>query len=90
LTYEGATFREGFFKVSALLRDPEKPEINWEDYQKFLESNPERPFYVPGQTFLEQFASAQERCDQYERRAQHHNDCTGGIYWTCEEDKTDE
>lgn len=73
-----------------MLRDSDNPELNWEDYEKELLANPDRPFYVPGQTFLQQFSKAQERCDKYQRRAQHHSDCTGGIYWTCEEDQTDE
>jgi hypothetical protein len=73
-----------------MLRDPEDPELSWEDYKKLLADNPERPFYAPGKTFIEQFSKAQERCDEYERRAQHHSDCAGGIYWTCEEDKTDD
>lgn len=49
-----------------MLRDPEKPELSWEDDRNVLEANPERPFYVPGPTFREQFSYAQKRCDQYE------------------------
>ncbi|WP_293340218.1 hypothetical protein [Microcoleus sp. CAWBG58] len=73
-----------------MLRDPEDPELSWEDSKKLLAANPERPFYAPGKTLLEQFAKAQKRCDEYERRAQYHSDCAGGIYWTCEKDKTDD
>jgi hypothetical protein len=71
-------------------RDPDNPDLSWEDQKKLLADNPGRPFYVSGKTDKEQAAKAQERCDEDDRKAKAHSDVTGGTYWTCEEDETDD
>ncbi len=34
-----------------MLRDPDKPDVSWEDYEKELGDNPDLPFYAAGKTF---------------------------------------
>jgi hypothetical protein len=69
-----------------MLRDPENPDISWEDYQSNLEKHPDRPFYPPGITLSERRYNAEQRCQKIGRFAVEHPDLTGSTYFTCEED----
>jgi hypothetical protein len=70
-----------------MLRDPDRPDLNWEDYEIEVQSNPDRPFYAPGNHEGERDAYARSRCAQIERDFAKFNDVTGGYYYTCVERK---
>ena len=69
-----------------MLRDPDQPDVGWEDSEKELGDNPERPFYAPGKTLLQQRYNAEQRCQKIGRYAVEHPDVAGGQYFTCEEE----
>ena len=71
-----------------MLRDPDQPETSWEDDEKELGDNPERPFYAPGETLGKQRAFARQRCAQFDMEYEEHPDMTGGKYFNCTQRKT--
>jgi hypothetical protein len=68
-----------------MLRDPDRPDLNWEDYEIEVQSNPDRPFYAPGETRAEKDIYARQRCGKIGRDADRYSDCTGSYYYVCVE-----
>ena len=69
-----------------MLRDPERPGVDWQGAEGKTAKNPSRPFFADGKTVGQQRQNAEQRCQEVGRKAVEHPDVTGGRYFTCEED----
>ncbi len=70
-----------------MLHDPDNPDLSWEDCQKELEYNPDRPFYAEGNDERERDTYARQRCAKIERDFAKFNDLMGSYYYSCVERK---